>query len=53
MKSWQIVILTCIVAAFAGIITAQLSTNEWVDFGVCGLISLLAGLLIRAGHQKK
>lgn len=47
MKTWQVVILAWVVAAFAGVLAAKFSTNTLVDLGIAAGITLLAILLIR------
>lgn len=51
MKTWQVVILLWIAAAFAGIIAAQFSTNALFDLGVAAGLTLLGVLLIRWGKR--
>ena len=52
MKPWQVVILCWLVAAFAGVLCAKISTNGLVDLGIAAGITLLGVFLIRKGQSK-
>lgn len=51
MKPWQMVILIWVTAAFAGVVAVQMSTNDWTDVCIAGVITLLGVLLIRRGKR--
>jgi hypothetical protein len=52
MKTYQVVILVCIVAAFAGFFFGKIGTPRWVDFLVAWILAAAGTRIIQIWEHR-